>query len=252
MFGLTHLLYMLISGIIGAGIILALFFLKNDRLNHAAVKFFAIITVIIHYSSLWVEFFSEGSAMVDSVMLLPIYPCNVCMWLLVASAFLLDKKGPVSTIVKDFTFWGGVVCGTIGTVFNENFGANPTLADYDVLKGMLSHSTMIFGCIILFTAGFVKIRVLRAVPAVVCGLLFFLVDGSIINGLYKAFDLGSCNSMYLQEAPFPAMPWLNTLTIGIAAVLVSFSVSAIFELFALKKEDRWYCELKRKLSSIKK
>ena len=49
--------------------------------------------------------------------------------------------------------------------------------------------------------------------------------------------------MYLQEAPFPAMPWLNTWTIGVVAVVIVFSVTALCEL-SLPKEERWYTKLK--------
>lgn len=237
---------MLISGVIGAGILLGLYFLKNERLNVLSLRLLAIITVIIHYSPLWVDFFTSGSATVSSVMLLPIHPCNVCMWLLLISSTIVEKNGRVAMIIKEFTFWGGTVCGAIGTILNENFGDNPTLADYDVLKGMLSHTTMVLGCILLFTAGFVKIRVLSNLISVVSGLCFFLVDGFIINTLYSIFGLEPCNSMYLLEAPFSDIPWLITPVMGVMAVIVAFAVSALFEQFALPKEERWYSKIKNR------
>ena len=242
---------MLISGIIGAGVLLGLYILKNQRANVLALRFFAIITVIIHYSPLWVDFFTEGYAEVSSVMLLPIHPCNVCMWLLLASSFIPEKNGVVARIVKEFTFWGGTVCGAIGTILNENFGSNPTLADYDVLKGLLSHSTMVIGCILLFTAGFVKIRVFSNVISVVSGLCFFVVDGFIINTLYSIFGLEPCNSMYLLEAPFSDIPWLITPVMGILAVIFAFSVCMLFEAIALPKEERWYSKIKSHINNKK-
>lgn len=251
MFGTVHILYMLISGIVGAAILVGLYLWKNDRANVLALRFLAIITVIIHYSPLWVDFFTTGSATVSSVMLLPIHPCNVCMWLLLISSCITERNGVVARIIKEFTFWGGTVCGAIGTILNENFGSNPTLADYDVLKGLLSHSTMVFGCILLFTAGFVKIRVFSNLISITSGLVFFLVDGFIINTLYAIFGLDPCNSMYLIEAPFPDIPWLITPVMGLMAVVVAFSVSAIFEAFALPNEERWYSKLKNFINSKK-
>lgn len=242
---------MLISGIIGAGVLLYLYVLKNERANVLALRFFAVITVIIHYSPLWVDFFTEGSAEVSSVMLLPIHPCNVCMWLLLASSFIAEKNGVVARIVKEFTFWGGTVCGAIGTILNENFGSNPTLADYDVLKGLLSHSTMVIGCILLFTAGFVKIRVISNVISVVSGLCFFVLDGFVINTLYSIFGLEPCNSMYLLEAPFSDIPWLITPVMGIMAVIFAFCVCALFEALALPKEERWYSKIKSYINNKK-
>ena len=46
--------------------------------------------------------------------------------------------------------------------------------------------------------------------------------------------------MYLQKAPFPDLPFINTLTIGIAGVVITFVLSTILEIINLPKEERWY------------
>ena len=246
MFGTVHILYMIISALISAVLFVILSMkVKEQSSKEGILKFFAVATVIIHYSSLWVDLFTDGTATVQHPMLLPIHPCNVCMWLLLISAFVKRREGTLYRLLTEFTFWAGTVCGTIGIVLNENFGNNPTLADYEVLKGMLSHSTMLFGAIYLLVGGFVKIRVFN-VLSVVSGLLLFVADGAIINTLYLVFLDERCNSMYLQEPPFPDMPWLNTLVMGILGVLVAFSISALYELIALPKEERWYSVLAKK------
>ena len=246
MFGTVHILYMIISVLISAVLLVIISMkVKEQSSKEGILKFFAVATVIIHYSSLWVDLFTDGTATVQSPMLLPIHPCNVCMWLLLISAFVKRREGTLYRLLTEFTFWAGTVCGTIGIVLNENFGNNPTLADYEVLKGMLSHSTMLFGAIYLLVGGFVKIRVFN-VLSVVSGLLLFVADGAIINTLYLVFLDERCNSMYLQEPPFPDMPWLNTLVMGILGVLVAFSISALYELIALPKEERWYSVLAKK------
>lgn len=246
MFDLTHILYMVISGILSAAILYLMHeYFKSPDKKIAGLKFFAIITVIIHYSSLWVDFLKEGSADVPSVMLFPIHPCNVCMWLLVASAFAKKKSGTAYRLLTEFTFWGGTVCGFIGILLNENYDSTPSLLDYDVLKGLLSHSTMLIGCIYLLVSGIVKIRV-KNVFSVVAGLLLFVVDGAIINTLYAIFKLDPCNSMYLLEAPFPDIPWLITPVMGLAGVVLVFICTALYEKFSLPKEERWYTLLKNK------
>lgn len=246
MFGITHILYMLISAVISAGILVLLYFKAKDVDEKTlALRAMAVVTVIIHYSSLWVGFFATGDQTIEASQLLPIHPCNVCMWFLLACAFIKNKESRIFKIISEFTFWGGTVCGSIGIIINENFGNNPTLADYDVLKGMLSHSTMVLGCIYLLVSGMVRIRV-KNVISVVAGLLFFAVDGTIINTLCALFGRDSFNSMYLQELPFPEMPWINTLTMGIAGVAVAFVATAIYEFIALPAEERWYSKLKRR------
>lgn len=245
MFDLGHILYMVISAVI-SGLLLWLMhrYLKTEEKKYGALKFFAVITVIIHYSSLWVDFFTGGgNATVPSVMLLPIHPCNVCMWLLVASAFIKKRNGEVYRILTEFTALAGCVCGFIGILLNENYAANPSFLNYDVLKGLLSHSTMIVGAAYLFVSGIVKFRV-KNVISVVCGLLLFLADGALINTLYSVFDLDPCNSMYLVSAPFAHLPWLITPVMGLMAVLAVFIVTAIYEQIFLPKEERWYSRFK--------
>ena len=44
--------------------------------------------------------------------------------------------------------------------------------------------------------------------------------------------------MYLQENPFPELPFINTLTIGIFGVLVVFILSNILETIYVVKEEQ--------------
>ena len=244
MFDSGHILYMVISGIISVLLLwLMSKHLTTEEKKYNALKFYAIITVIIHYSSLWVDFFSEGVAEVESVMLLPIYPCNILMWLLVASAFVKKRETVAYRMLTEFTFLGGVVCGFIGILLNENYDSNPTLLDYDVLKGLLSHSTMIIGCAYLAVSGIVKIRV-KNVISVVAGLILFLADGAIINTLYAVFNLDPCNSMYLLEAPFENIPWLITPVMGLMGVALAFILTALYEQIFLPEDQRWYMLLR--------
>ena len=248
MFDLGHISYMVVSAILSAVILYLMHrLLKTDEEKTAGLKFFAIITVIIHYSSLWVDYLRDNAAEVESPMLFPIHPCNVCMWLLVAVAFMKNKNGPVFRVLSEFLVLGGTVCGSIGIILNANYDATPSLLDYDVLKGLLSHSTMLIGIMYLLVAGFVKIRV-KNVISVVVGLMIFFVDGVIINTLYRICDLEPCNSMYLLEAPFADIPWLITPVMGIMGVIVAFGITATYEQLALPKEERWYSLLKAKFS----
>ena len=244
MFNSTHILYMVISLIVTIGLlILCRLFVKTDKGKEKVLKASAISTVILHYSSLWVDYLTTGSAEVNSVMIFAVYPCNICMWILLVLALCKKRDNIVYRLFATGLFWVGTGCGFIGIFLNENFASNPTLADWDVLKGLLSHSTMLFGTIYLAVSKFARIRVFNVLGAVSV-LLVFIADGLFINGLFKAFDLPAKNSMYLQEPPFPSMPWLNTWTIGVCAVLVVFIATALYEQFTLPKEERWYTQLK--------
>ena len=124
-------------------------------------------------------------------------------------------------------------------MLNEQYALNPTLRDYYVLKGLLSHSTMIVGAALLAVLGFVKIRI-KNVVSVAIGLTLFVVIGASMNSLFAYFELPTHNSMYLLKIPFENLPWLRTSTIGLMALATTVTLSAIYEQIFVPKSERWY------------
>ena len=249
---LNRILYTVISFVLTA-IGLVILAKKVDKTEHKSIvlKVSAILTVILHFSSLYVDYFSGiENPGVEQPMLLPLYPCNVAMWLLVIVAFHKNKSGKLFDFLAMATFYLGVFGGVIGIVFNQNYIATPDMADWGILKGLLSHSTMLFGCIYLLIGGYVKIAVSNMLY-VFLGLLLLVSDGAIIIFLHWIFGLELPNSMYLLEIPFESMPWLNVVTIGILAMVIIFTATALYEQFAFKKEDRWYSKIKTFIESKK-
>lgn len=216
--------------------------ITNELTKDKILKIFAILTVAIHYSSLWVDYFTTGIAEVENTMLLPIYPCNICMWLLLIVAFTKKKDTFCYKKISEFLAIVGTVCGLVGLFANEIFLANPSFLDYGSLKGLLSHSTMIFGTLFLLTQGYVKIRTINACTSTIFGLILFAVDGAIINTLFSIFNLPEVNAMYMLEFPID-IPGFNFLTLGIVGVIVVFIVSTIYELIFLDPQERWYHNL---------
>ncbi len=260
LFDTPHILYMVISGIVTAIImVLASFFLKSQKGKDMLLKLFAVITVVIHFSSVYYDYFIKKIANpeLELSMFIPAFACNVCMWMLVIVAFG-NKENKFIQLLSHFVAFGGIVCGAVGILINENYDAfEPTeamvnaLQDYDILKGLLSHSTMLAGAIYLLVGKYVKPRVIKTTLGVAIGLLIFVIDGFVINTLTAIFGLPSRNSMYLQSPPFDNMPWLNTFTIGIIGVLVAFAISAIVEQIAVRREDRWYNKIKEYVNDKK-
>ena len=235
---------MIISTAVLIGLlVLCGFTVKQQKWKDFILKFAAVITVVLHYSSLYVDFFKTGTAVVESPMLLPIYPCNVAMWLLLICAFWKNKQSKVFAVIAEFTFYLGIVGGTVGIMFNEIYASTPTLASWHTLKGFLSHSTMMFGCIYLLTGKYIKIRVKNTI-SVFLGLIFLLVDGFIIIGLYRAFKLDPPNCMYILSNPFPNISWFSSYLMGVIGIILTFIITTIVEQIVLPKEERWYTKLK--------
>lgn len=251
LFDLPHILYMVISALItGATLFLAARFLKAEKHKDFVLKLSAVLTVILHFSNIYVHYFTSGNLTIENVHILPIYPCNVAMWALVITAFVKNKSSTAFRILAEATFYIGVTGGVVGIAVNANYSNTPNLADWDILKGLLSHSTMLWGCIYLLCGKYITIRV-RNVLSVTIGLLALLVDGLFINALFAACGLPDPNSMYLSQAPYPALPFLNTGTIGVAGVLIAFAITALHEQIALPKEERWYAKLRKRIQNTK-
>lgn len=236
-------MYMLISTLLMVALLICFkILIKKDERKNLVVKVCAILTVILHYSSLYVDYFSVGEALVESTMLLPIYPCHIVMWLLVIVAFYKNKSSKIYKLLAEATFYIGIVGGTIGIMFNENYFNNPNLAEWGVLKGMLSHSTMLLGCIYLKVGDFIKIRVSN-LYGILTGLCILIVDGFLVISIFRLFDMEPPNAMYLLENPFPSIPWINTWAIGILGIVIGFIITSVYELMCLEKKEHWYYKL---------
>lgn len=240
---------MIISTVITAALlVLCSAFVKRESRKNLILKVSAIVTVIIHYSNLPVNFFLTGGyAYVESNHILPVWPCNIIMWMFFVCAMLENKKNALFHLFADFCFYVGIACSVVGIAFNANFDANPTLADYDVLKGLVSHSVMLFGCIYLYVGKFIKIRVFNAVGVTV-GFSIFVICGLSVNVLYRAFGMTPPDAMLLESNPYiPVSP----VILGLAVVLIMFGLLALYET-RLPKEERWYSKLSLLLSKFKK
>lgn len=222
MFNTLHILYMAISGGLTA---LILYFadklLKNQRQKDSFLKSCAILTVILHYSDIWVNYFLTGGyTYVSSVHILPVYPCNVMMWMLLIAALIKNKQGFVFRMLSEFCFYGGILCGILGIVLNENFDNNPTLTDYSVLKGLLSHSTMLLGCIYMKVGKYFTVQPSNAF-SVAAGASVFVLCGIGVNRLYDHFGMEAPDGMFLRHNPYlPCSPILP----GICVIVLMYII----------------------------
>lgn len=248
----VHIIYTFGGFIVTAILIfLAVKFIKEQKYKDFLLKFSAIITVVLHFSILYVEYFQNGgSAEITLTYLMPAYPCHIAMWLLVIVAFMRNKSSKAFKTLGEITFYLGIIGGVIGILLNEIYINNPNLADWGVLKGMLSHSTMLYGCIYLLAGGYIKLGV-KNMPSVLIGLLLLVADGAVVIGVHQLFGIDPPNSMYLLESPMASLPWLNTWVLGISAFLLIFGFNLVYEQIAFKKEDRWITFVSEKINEYK-
>ena len=249
LFDSQHILYMVISGVITAAIfVLCSLFLKDERKKEWVLKISALATVAIHYSDLWVDYFStQGQSYISNTHILLMYPCNVMMWFLFIAAFIKDKTSIGFAIVADFVFYVGVICSVLGIVLNINYANNPNLADYSILKGMVSHSTMLIGCLYMIIGKYVKIGPQNAIN-VTLGLLSFVICGVFENWIFDVFGMTSPDGMFIKSNPYiPVSP----IILGIPVVFIMFGILLLCDL-RHKKEDRWLSQVKNFFAGLKK
>jgi hypothetical protein len=240
LFDRAHCLFMAVSAAVIALLLIgAKRFLKTDRAKDLFLKLTALAVVLVHLSPLYADFLSTGEAKVASNMLFPVYPCNLAMWFLLLYAFLTDKNKLAVQFLGEFTFYLGLVGGIIGIAANVNYANTPDLRDWDIFAGLLSHSIMLLGCIWLLVGGYIRIRV-RNTLSVFFGLLIMLLDGFLIIHIFRRSGLEPPNSMFLLGVPFERIRWLNTATIGVLSVVVTFVFTLVYEMLALPADRRTF------------
>lgn len=225
MFNTQHILYMVFSAISTVVILLcAAKWLKRQEQKDEFLKACAIVTVLLHYSDIWVDYFTSGGYVyVASVHILPVYPCNVVMWLLLIAAYLKNRESLAFRVLCEFCFYAGIVCSVLGIALNVNFDNNPTLADYSVLKGLLSHSTMLLGCLYMRVGKYFTVKPSNAF-SVALGTAVFLVCGVGVNRLYDHFRMEPPDGMFLRHNPYfscsPIVP--SICVIGVMYIILLF------------------------------
>ncbi|MBQ6997255.1 MAG: YwaF family protein [Oscillospiraceae bacterium] len=243
MFNSQHISYMLISGILTAALLaLARMHIHDEKNKNRILLFSAVLTVMLHYSNLWVDYFATGgTATVENNHILPVYPCNVVMWMLLVSALIKNKQRLLFRILSEFCFYVGTLCGIIGIVLNFNFDNNPTLTDYYVLKGLLSHSTMLFGCLYMLFGRYIKFRVFNVV-SICSGLGVFIACGQAVNTLYERCGMTAPDGMWLKGNEYIG---ICPIYLGFLAAIILFIPLHLREM-RLPVEERWYTKLFRR------
>lgn len=224
---------------------------KTERSKYLVILMIAIATILCHYSSLMYHHFKDNTAMDFLVsnpnLVLPIYPCNVVMWLALVYGILRNKKTKFAMFLGDYIFWFGVISASVGMTVNIDFFMNPTLLDYDVTKGIIAHSIMLLNVLALPVLGFTKIRFERNLLNIFISIVMMYVIGLYCNLLCRV--IGSeqtayhVNSMFIIHSPFEGVNFLTYPFIATIAFVLYFIIFFICDLIAYKKGNRWYNRL---------
>lgn len=235
MFDTTHLLYIFISLGITVGSLYLASRIKQQKYKDIYLKSWALATVFLHISPVWLFFLRGEPALVADNILFPIYFCNMSMYFLLVVSLWGNKTTKMFKYMATVAAYAGAFGALISLLYPEYYLASLGLEDWGVLKSMLSHSTMLIGSLYLFVGGYVKIEK-QNILVYAIGLLFFGLIGVIVNGVFALAGLPEPNAMFMQHPPIEDVPFLNFYVIAIMMMIVVSSITIINELINNRKK----------------
>ena len=238
----------ILIGIIAAGLWLVKKYVTKERTRTLLLALVAVFTVLFHYSAFFIELLTGGDAVghlrQNPNLILPIYPCNIVMWLALLFPFVKNKKARFGAFLSDYLFWFGVLSTLVGMFANVDFIQNPTLADYANIKSIGAHATLLFNVLLLPFFGYVKVDVWRNTAHIALAVLGMAVVGGYCNLVFAA--VGSqemaynINSMFLLHSPFAGVPFLTYPVIALIAIPFYFVVFLLCDVCIHKKGERFF------------
>ena len=240
---------MIFNGILIAIIVLGLWgikkLVKKEKTQNIILICAAVFTILFHYSSFLFKLFSGGNAMEylrdTPNLILPIYPCNVVMWSALLFALLKNKASRLGSFFADYLFWFGIVSTLVGMFANVDFINNPTLTDYENVKSIAAHATLLFNILLLPFFGYIKVDIKRNMTNIILSILMMAVIGSYCNLVFYALASEAAaydvNSMFLIHSPFEELTFLTYPVISLMAIPLYFILFLLCDLCIRKKKE---------------
>ena len=221
---------------------------RSKRTEHIIFLISALFTIGLHYSTLIYLCFTNGDALKylseNPNLILPIYPCNLVMWSCLIFGSLKNKHSHIGSFLADYIFWFGIFSTLVGMFANVDFIMNPTLANYDIVKSIAAHATLLLNVLLLPLFGHIKINFNRCMRSMVISVLMMYAVGLYCNLVFKviaspemAYDV---NSMFIIHSPFEGVSFLTYPVIACVALVLYFILFTVCELFIYEKGERWF------------
>ncbi len=219
-------------------------YVKQERTQNIILVLAALFTILFHYSTFLFKLLFGGNAMEylseTPNLILPIYPCNVVMWSALIFAFLKNKKSRLGAFFADYLFWFGIISTLVGMFANVDFINNPTLADYENVKSIAAHATLLFNVLLLPLFGYVKVNVKRNITNIIVSVFVMAAIGGYCNLIFRALVSEAAaydvNSMFLIHSPFDGVSFLTYPVISLIAVPTYLALFTICDRLIHRKD----------------
>ena len=251
---------MLFNCILLAVIAALLFLVKKtvraERARNALLLVSSVVTILFHYSTFIFLGISGGDAfgyMQDNPnLILPIYPCNLVMWSCLILGLLRNRESKLYILLSDYIFWFGIFSTLVGMFANVDFIMNPTLRDYDIVKSIVAHATLLFNVLLLPLFGRIKNDFGRNMKNMIFSVIGMYAVGIYCNLIFRvlvseeaAYDV---NSMFLIHSPFEGVDFLTYPTIAAVALVLYFLLFISLDYAKYKKGERWLDKVKSRFN----
>ena len=234
----------ILIALIVVGLCLIKKYVKKERTRSTILFIAALFTILFHYSTFLFKLLFGGNAMEylseTPNLILPIYPCNVVMWSALIIALLKNKKSRLGAFFTDYIFWFGIISTLVGMFANVDFINNPTLADYENVKSIAAHATLLFNVLLLPLFGYVKVNVKRNITNIIVSIFVMAAIGGYCNLIFRALVSEAAaydvNSMFLIHSPFDGVRFLTYPVISLIAVPIYLALFTICDRLIHRKD----------------
>jgi hypothetical protein len=166
-----------------------------------------------------------------------------------------NKDSKVAKFLSDYIFWFGIVSTLVGMFANIDFIDNPTLANFDVTKGIIAHAMLLFNVLLLVIFGRVNVDVKKNMTHIVIAMFIMMILGLYNSLIFRALVSEEMayqiNSMFIIHSPFEGIDFLIYPIIALIAIPIYFGLFVICDRFAHKKGERFCDQIRKNRKSEK-
>ncbi len=221
---------------------------KTEKTQNIILVIVAVVTILFHYSTLIYYIFSGqdayGYVKSNPNLILPIYPCNVVMWSCLIINFIKNKESKLYKFFIDYIFWFGIFSTLVGMFANVDFIMNPTLKNYDNVKSIVAHATLLFNILLLPIYGKISLNMNRNMINMILSVIMMYVIGLYCNLVFKVLiseeAAYNVNSMFIIHSPFAGVEFLKYPLIAGIALILYFIIFFVCDVIKNPKGERWY------------
>ncbi|MBR7111992.1 MAG: hypothetical protein IKC75_03620 [Clostridia bacterium] len=243
--------------IISALLLAAKKWATSERAKRTVLWIAPLVTILFHYSSFLYHLLFTGSGIEylreTPNLILPIYPCNVVMWCALFYGFTAKKDGKLALFLSDYVFWFGIASTLVGMFANVDFIVNPTLRDFEIVKSIVAHATLLFNLLLIPVFGYLRPAFWRNLRNIFLSVVGMYVIGLYCNLMFEvlvgadaAYDV---NSMFIIHSPFEALPLLRYPLIAVIGLFAYLIIFTMCDIIRSPKGERWFNQV---LSTLRK